>query len=578
MVDKSLHTSLLTTIVSDLSDRNFIGVVKKYFDEIVDPNEDEECTINILQNIVKYNITETEEAIFMIAGADYSEKILSGVMYDARYSRSYKNTILARLNMDKCVNKFAPYAEDILKCIDTMSREGGNKKGTMALETVYEKVQEFHKAVMDNKIFTKKSNFLLLDPNSENSNTLNTTAESMQISIKNRVKTLPVLDSLWGGGAIPGSLYLTGGISGFGKSLFMQNICLYACKNNNPANFITNGLQAAVVMFSYEMDHRQCFERTLSWLNVEVPILEDNESIVAYAERLHKLVKDEFFKQGIQIPIVYVIQDADNDIPDAANVEQDLNDLINNHGLFPIFVAVDYLDRMDIRNKRLRNMGESGAEGSAKTRLKARELRDVAKRFGIATLTATQLTGEAMAVIDRLKPYMKQFDPLQEFGLHMIAGSKNLRAEVEDVIMVHKIDIENKIQDGSETTKTSFLAISQEKDRDAKSKYMYSKRDRQNFHAYNAYTTQIKNSARRDLLKQTTKAHMVVPMVNFRISDEDYGLSIRMFYTSENSDFVSLSQLVTNSIGSLVESELEQYEDELFSMSYTPIESEDQLL
>ena len=566
MVDKNLHTSILTTVLSDLTDRNFIGTVKKYFESITEPSEDISTTAEILHEIIKFNIVEKDEVIYKIAGAPYSEKIISGILYDVRYSQSYKNTLLAKLNMEKCINKFVPLSEEIVDQLTIMSREGGSKKGTDALHTLFENVTELHKLTSDIKLQTTKSNVLVLDPFATDNDNLSATVDIMQVSIANKVKTLPVLDNLWGGGAIPGSLYLAGGISGFGKSLFMQNVAMYAAKNNNPKDFITKGLRPCSVFVSYEMDLRQCYERSIFWFGKEVPHMGLNESKASYTERLAKVHLQGMKEMGIQIPVVFIVQDADISIPDAGDVEAEIDNLMNDLGFYPIMVTVDYLDRMDLRHKALRSMGESGGEGAVKTRLKAREMRNVAKKFQIPFITATQLTGEAMAVIDRLAPFMTKADPLHEFGLHMIAGSKNLRAEVEGIVMVHIIDIETKDQTGEGIKKHKFIAICDEKDRDNKGTYKYSKRDKEMLHQYNSYTTMLKNSGLKEIIRTTAKSHAVIPMKGFRIDDEDWGLSIRIFFTSENADFISLANISDKVDSSLSAKAISDLEEELFSV------------
>lgn len=583
MLDKALHANLLTAIISDPTDRSFISTVRSFFDSIQNPNEDEEYTKTILKNIMLHNITEKDEVIFHIASADYTSKIISNVLYDVNYTQFYKKSLLAKLNMNKCLAKFIPYRDEIVAKLDIMDRECGNKKAEDALNELMELAGKMHKTAQDFRLGNTTSNILFLDPLAEVEDTsmYASIAKIMIKSTKNRVKSIPVFDNMWGGGAIPGSLYLLPGISGKGKSLVMQNLALYACKNNNPEDFVTDGLRPCVVFFSYEMDFRQCLERTISWLGLRTPVFdEENETIEEFTKKLEKVMKGGFKEFNIRIPIIYITQDTDsgNELPDAGTLEAEIERIKNDYGALPIFIAIDYLDRMDLRNKRLRTMGESGGEGAAKTRLKAREVRDVAKRKQIAMFSATQLDGDAMNKCDRMEPHQKQFDIILEFGMSNVSGSKNLRAEVEDVVLVHKFEIETKDPNTNEKITRDFVAVKQEKDRDGKGQYVFSTRDKDTFHQYQQYTQLLKNSAKREFLKLTSKAHAVIPMDGFRMSDTDWAMSIRMFYPSENSDFVSLTNLVQESINGLGEDELNGMMDEMFDVDLLPPDEIDEII
>lgn len=584
MIDKSLHSNILTAIISDPSDRSFISTLRSFFDSIPEPNEDEEYTKTILKNIMIQNIIEKDEVIFNIASADYSDKVISNVLYDVSYTQFYKKSLLAKLNMTKCINKFVPYRDEFVALLDTMDRESGNKKAENALHELIELTGRMHKTAQDFMLGNTTSNVLVLNPlaSREDTSMFLNIANVMIKSTKNRVKTIPVFDNMWGGGAIPGSLYLLPGISGKGKSLVMQNLALYACKHNNPEDFVSDGLTPAVLFFSYEMDFRQCLERTISWLGLSVPQIDEErgETKHEYAERLSQVMNDGFTKFGIKIPIVYITQDTDSgsDLPDAGTIEAEIERMKNDYGLQPIFIAIDYLDRMDLRNKRLRGMGESGADGAVKTRLKAREVRDVAKRKQIAMFSATQLDAAAMGRCDAMEPYQRQFDIILEFGMMNVSGSKNLRAEVEDVVLVHKFEVETKDPNTDEKIKRDFVAVKQEKDRDGKAAYKLSSRDKENFHMYQQYTQLLKNSAKRDMLKLTTKVHAVIPMEGFRMSDVDYAMSIRMFYPSENSDFVSIGNLIDNALGSMGDDELSMRMDDMFDLDLLPPDEVDELI
>lgn len=584
MIDKSLHSNILTAVISDPSDRSFVSTLRSFFDSIPEPNEDEEHTKTILKNIMIQNIIEKDEVIFNIASADYSDKVISNVLYDVSYTQFYKKSLLAKLNMTKCINKFIPYRDEIVGLLDVMDRESGNKKAENALQELIELTGRMHKTAQDFMLGNTTSNVLVLNPlaSREDTSMFLNIANVMIKSTKNRVKTIPVFDNMWGGGAIPGSLYLLPGISGKGKSLVMQNLALYACKHNNPEDFVSDGLTPAVLFFSYEMDFRQCLERTISWLGLSVPQIDEErgETKHEYADRLSKVMNEGFIKFGIKIPIVYITQDTDSgsDLPDAGTIEAEIERMKNDYGLQPIFIAIDYLDRMDLRNKRLRGMGESGADGAVKTRLKAREVRDVAKRKQIAMFSATQLDAVAMGRCDAMEPYQRMFDIILEFGMMNVSGSKNLRAEVEDVVLVHKFEVETKDPNTDEKVKQDFVAVKQEKDRDGKAAYKLSSRDKENFHMYQQYTQLLKNSAKRDMLKLTTKVHAVIPMEGFRMSDIDYAMSIRMFYPSENSDFVSIGNLIDNALGSMEDDELSMRMDDMFDIDLLPPDEADELI
>jgi len=107
---------------------------------------------------------------------------------------------------------------------------------------------------------------MIIDPENGLGDTGEVVHKQIDKAAKSKIKTIPSIDMLVGGGFLPGSLVLICCLSGHGKSLIMQNIAIYASINNKKEDFeVRDGMKPCILFVSYEMKLIQLLQRHLSF-------------------------------------------------------------------------------------------------------------------------------------------------------------------------------------------------------------------------------------------------------------------------------------------------------------------------
>lgn len=543
-MDNSLKSTVINSVLQDLRDKQYIGSVKKQFDSL--PDEEREKTdikeINIwLSDVVNRNITEKQEAIYELSNRDLSDEVMGLIEESSTFTKKYKKDILTKLSANRAVSTLKPRLEKILGMMEQIELLGG-KKAVNLLYDAYSLIDELQKTAYKVKTTSTSGNIVIIDPIDHSTHgTMRSVLDDLQQAVSNKIKSIAMIDNMVGGGFAPKSFHLFAAIGGNGKSLTLQNTLLYASKNNSVDSFdIEPGLKPCLVFVSLELAKKQCFQRQLAWYGIHIS---DKELELMTEEELEKMIIEHAESINLRIPIVYIERIQGQFNTTILDIQGECNSLIN-QGFKPVMVAIDYIDRMDVNSMKHRNLGMTGADGSSLLRQKGTECRELAFMLNCPVISAAQLNGEAQSELNKVEPYLRQIDILHHYGTGMLAGSKQLQSEIETIIFQHKIEIENKSQEGDTIETTTFIALAVMKSRDGTSTYKFSKRDHENMIAYKKYTQNLKNSFLCELLKETSRVHGVIPLHGFKLDETDYGKSIRMFYTSDKSEFVSLNDLL----------------------------------
>ena len=198
-------------------------------------------------------------------------------------------------------------------------------------------------------------------------------------------------------------------------------------------------------------------------------------------------------------------------------------------------VLIDYVDRLEVYSSKHQHLGTTGADGAALLRQKVKECRDLAVHKSVPVLTAAQLSGEVGNIIGECAKWPRQVDPVLNFSPGLLAGSKLLSTELELMIFCHKTSIEERNEETDQITYQNFMSMGVKKDRDGTARYNRSPRDMDNETMYVHYTKGLRNSGPvRTLIPNSSEIHVVMPLDKFRIREDDYGRSIRMFYLSDD--------------------------------------------
>lgn len=548
-MDTSLIATTINSVVQDLRDKQYITSVKKQLDALPEEERKDQNVKELiiwLSDIINHNISEKTEALYEMTNRDVTDDVRELIDDESQYTKRFKRDILTKLSSNSSIAVLKPKVDKLISLLQKIEVVGGKKAIEMLYE-FYDNVDDLQKTTYKVKTSSSSGNIVIIDPiDNSTHETMRPVLEDLRQATTNSIRSIPVLDDMvgLGKGFAPNTFHLFAAIGGNGKSLSLQNILLYASKHNKVDNFeLEPGLKPCLVFMSLELSKKQCFARQLAWSGVHI---HDDDLKIMTEDELEALVLSHAKKEGLAIPIVYIERIQGKFSTTIIDIQSECNNLIN-MGFKPVMVAIDYIDRMDVNSLKHRHLGMTGAEGSSLLRQKGAECRELAFTLNCPVISAAQLNGEAQGELTKVEPYLRQVDVLHHFGTGMLAGSKQLQTEIETIIFQHKIEIENKTQEGDLLEKTGFIAFTVMKTRDGNSRYCLSKRDHENMVMYKKYTQSLKNSFLCELMKETTRIHAVVPLHGFRLDDEDYAKSIRMYYTSDKSEFISLKDLIASS-------------------------------
>lgn len=547
-MDISMLATSVNCVLQDVKDRQFIMSLKKQLDNM--PQEDKDDNLNEiilwLSDLIKNNVTEKIEATFYLSSRDITDNLRGYLTDDSDFSKSFKRDLLTKLSTSSSISTLKPRIESLLGQMDRISYTSG-KRAIDGLYDLYKSVDELQKVAYKTKIQSSSGNIVIIDPIDKTTHgTMGPVLEELQQAVSNKIKTIKVIDEFVGGGFAPKTFNLFAAIGGNGKSLTLQNILLYASKNNDRTLFdLEAGLKPCLVFISLELSKKQCSQRQLAWCGEKVT---DQELLHMSEEELDRMVIEHGEKLGFNLPIIYIERIQGQYTTTVDEIDSECDSLVN-AGFQPVMIAIDYLDRLDVASSKHKTLSVTGGEGSALLRQKGAECRELGFRRNCPVISAAQLNGEAQSEMNKVEAYLRSIDIVHHFGTGMLAGSKQLQTETDTIVFQHKIEIENKTQEGEVIETTEFIAMSVMKDRDGHSTYKLSVRDKENEIQYKKQTQKIRNTALGELLKDTTRIHAVVPLHKFRLDESDYARSIRMFYPTDKTEFVCLTDLIGNATG-----------------------------
>lgn len=548
----STHAVILSCVMQDPKDRSFIQNVKKHIDNILSADEEHKdsdllSTAKLLDDVLVNNIVEKKEIIYNISSIGYSDALQCLLDDSTNYSKAFKKNILVRLNATSITSGIRSKVEKVNRLIEKAELSDG-KSSDEAVKDLIETLDELGKVSFNfrQRMKSSQSSLLIIDPEEGSRGTIGSVVDELKQAVSNKIKTLPVIDGFVGGGFSPKSFNMLAAIGGGGKSLTLQNLLFYASKENSPDAFdLGEGLKPCLVYVSLEMSKKQLYLRQLNWCGVR--ITEDEIKGIS-EDDLEKFTLEKAREAGFKIPIVYIVRQSENGPTTALDIEDEHYNLIN-AGYQPVMYSIDYLDRLDIAASQLKFLGMSGADGSVRVRQKGRELKELASKLNLPVVSAAQLDASAQAEITKCSPFFRQVDVLHSLGLNMLSGSKVLQTECETIIFQHIFRVENKTQEGDILESHSFCTFSVMKDRDGVSKYYLSERDKKMESEYRRSTQKLRNTVAgqiSEVFKKTDRLLTVIPLHGFKLDESDYAMSIRVYYPSDKSDFVSLKDMMSS--------------------------------
>lgn len=550
-MESSLLATAINCTIQDLKDRQFISGFKKQLELLPDKEREDKNikeAINFLADVINRDMTEKQECLYELFSRDFTDDLKSLFDDDTNYSKAFKRDFLTKLSANRSITTLKPFSERLQSLIDEVELNNG-KRATNALYSLYDTIEELQKTAYKVKTSSTSGNIVIIDPISNSThNTMGPVLEELKQAVSNKIKTINVIDNMVGGGFAPKTFNIFGAIGGNGKSLTLQNILLYASKNNNTTLFdLDPGLSPCLLFISLELTKKQCFQRQLAWCGIRVT---DEELMKMSEEQMSNMAMEWSQKVGLKLPIVYIERIQGQFSTSITEIDSECTNLVN-MGFQPVMIAIDYLDRLEVSSVKHRSLNMVGGEGSVLLRQKGAECRELSIKRNCPVISAAQLNGEAQSELTKVEGHLRQIDIVHHFGTGMLAGSKQLQTELDTIIFQHKISIENKSQESESIETTEFIAMSVMKDRDGHSVYKLSPRDRINEADYRRQTQKVRNNLSiSELLKDTPRIHAVIPLHSFRLDEEDYARSIRMYYGMDNAEFVSLTDIMNQYDGS----------------------------
>lgn len=531
---KELIVAVLNCILQDVKDRAFVSAANRCINSMnqeYKTDKDIQLLLHVLSKVLDENIIDKNEVMYEISQTEFSDEVKVNINDDSFYTASFRKDLLDTINAISVRSKVENTVTTLQDSLNTIEYASNSKKTVDAMRTFMQASDELYKQVNMIKIGSASSNVLIIDPDAETTHgTLTPVLVDMRKAVTHRIKTIPAIDMLCGGGFTGKTCILFGAYTGSGKSMILQNIALYTSKRNR-CDIINEEYKPCVLYISLELTRKQLMVRHLQWCGISI---DEEEMKRMTDEDIERLVLETNKKSGLQLPIVYIERLTGDYYTTINEVDDEFNNCVN-LGFMPIMVLIDYVDRLEVYSSKHQQLGTTGADGAALLRQKVKECRDLAVHKSVPVLTAAQLSGEVGNIIGECAKWPRQVDPVLNFSPGLLAGSKLLSTELELMIFCHKTSIEERNEETDQITYQNFMSMGVKKDRDGTARYNRSPRDMDNETMYVHYTKGLRNSGPvRTLIPNSSEIHVVMPLDKFRIREDDYGRSIRMFYLSDD--------------------------------------------
>ena len=544
---------LLTYILSDPADRTFLISLKEAINSIpAEHTTQEEELLDRMLDVLLANKIEEKKQVFQIyLGMGFKDELKSyvSVIENGRVNKAYKKELIERINSINIANILNPIVEDLQD--NLLSLEGGNpgKSRRQYMDTIMEHILDLQNRSYLLVVDKSKNQAMIIDPENGLGDTGEVVHKQIDKAAKSKIKTIPSIDMLVGGGFLPGSLVLICCLSGHGKSLIMQNIAIYASINNKKEDFeVREGMKPCILFVSYEMKLIQLLQRHLSFYGYS----DKNLIYDTPKEELDKLILEETKKHGVELPIVYDDQITIDEDSTGNPTADDIRKSIKRYqmaGYEPVMVIVDYIGLMDVKSKQGKKLGATGADGSYALSQKARELRQVGIEYQIPIVSAQQLDSEANMIFSQVQQFSKIIDPLVLMGDNMLRGSKQVKDNLEILMYGDVFKIAKPLSKDSNSKVIeydSYVALNVKKDRDDVSYYKASERDFETIDGYKRMSEKVKNDAQtRRFFQEPQKPLCVIPLIDktMKMHPFDYGRSVRTYYCNNLGTAIDINAL-----------------------------------
>lgn len=270
-------------------------------------------------------------------------------------------------------------------------------------------------------------------------------------------------------------LYLVCGISGGGKSLFLQNMAEEISVNMERSDFdVPERMIPAILYVNLEISPRQLIERKISFYGEDPEYIingdgsdsiEDLKNGTGMQKRLVAMLK----KHNSTIPVIYHTEDSTSRKFTVGQVKEVIN-RYEQEGFKIIGLFTDYLDKFKFDEAN----APSERERDEPIVLKAYDHKDLAKEYKIPVITGAQLNTDAEKEIKNNLKRANREDILKRINSSTIGKARALTNVPDQIYFVYKYALGI-----TEEQRKHFFALVVDKDRDGCSEYLTNHRDKE---------------------------------------------------------------------------------------------------
>ena len=380
-----------------------------------------------------------------------------------------KSQIKLKKTLDTLVDRFEDYSTS------TFSDIGKTESHFFSsTEELFKDIKKLREDTMG-----ERKDFVIDTENPENSFGITALEERIVKEDKNKLFTGTWFDNVTKGLKAE-QLYLVCGISGGGKSLFLQNLAEEISVNMNRSDFdVPERTIPALLYVNLEISPRQLIERKISFYGEDPEYIingdgsdtdEELKNGLGMQNRLTAMLK----KHNSTIPVIYHTEDSTSRKFTVGQLKEVIN-RYEQEGYKIVGLFTDYLDKFKFDEAN----APSERERDEPIVLKAYDHKDLAKDYKIPVITGAQLNTEAeRAIKDNLKKVDRE-DILKRVNSATIGKARALTNVPDQIYFVYKYSVGQ-----IEENRRHFFSLVVDKDRDGCSEYVTNKRDREYLENY----------------------------------------------------------------------------------------------
>lgn len=446
-----------TKSINDFSTKNMVENIKLFSNNIIEKgfrtSKDAKDYFEIS------NLDEDTKEEIRECFSKLPEKAIDEYLH---YFGRAKSQIKLRRTLDGLMERFEDYTTSSFSDIKKTESQFFSSS-----EELFKNIKKLREDTMGDR-----KDFVIDVDNPENSFGITSLEETIQKEDRNKLYAGTWFDNI-SKGLKAEQLYLVCGISGGGKSLFLQNLAEEISVNMERSDFeVPERMIPALLFINLEISPRQLIERKIAFYGEDPEYIingdgsdddKDLKNGIGMQKRLTAMLK----KHNSTIPVIYHTEDSTSRKFTVGQVKEVIN-RYEQEGFKIVGLFTDYLDKFKFDELN----APSERERDEPIVLKAYDHKDLAKEYKIPVITGAQLNTEAEKVIkDNLKRVDRE-DILKRVNSSQIGKARALTNVPDQIYFVYKFPVGT-----MDYNRQHFFGLVVDKDRDGCAEYLTSRTD-----------------------------------------------------------------------------------------------------